>query len=180
MARLSKNPKYFLALIAAAIVFIALLAITVEISPKVEQGAGPSDNLTIVMTEGFSVYDGDTFHAYIDGVDERVRVTGVDTPEMASENASERAAAEQAKDYTKSLVDGKEVWLVMEAGHERDRYGRILAYVWLCEPPTTLEGMRAAVLDDTLNGQLLMSGHADVMSIEPNTTFVHEFESVVN
>ena len=48
-----------------------------------------------------SVYDGDTFTAYLPGYDkaERVRVRGIDTPEIRGKCPSEKAAAIKARDF---------------------------------------------------------------------------------
>jgi micrococcal nuclease len=129
--------------------------------------------LDIIRATAFDVYDGDTFHVMIDGTDEKVRVTGVDTPEIGSTDVSEAAAAVLARDFTADLVEGKTVYLVSEHSALRDQYGRFLAYVWLSRPPDTLEEARADVAN-TLNGKLLSGGYATTMTIEPNTTFADE------
>jgi micrococcal nuclease len=129
--------------------------------------------LDTVKTTAFDVYDGDTFHVMIDGNDEKVRVTGVDTPEIGSTDANEAKAAIVARDFTAGLVDGKTVYLVYERSAPRDQYGRFLAYVWLEKPPNTLASAKADI-GGTLNGRLLSGGYATTMIIEPNTTFAEE------
>lgn len=60
-----------------------------------------------------------------DGGEEKVRFIGVDTPESTTrvEPYGKEAAA-----YTKSRLNGKKVYLEPDVG-ERDKYGRLLAYV---------------------------------------------------
>jgi endonuclease YncB( thermonuclease family) len=82
-----------------------------------------------------NVYDGDTLTL----TDERrVRLLGVDTPEV-KEN---QPFAQEAKDYTKTAIlgdgnqrngqKGNDVWISFEPGQEsEDKYGRLLAYVWV-------------------------------------------------
>jgi uncharacterized surface anchored protein/endonuclease YncB( thermonuclease family) len=120
-------------------------------------------NGTVTVSE---VIDGDTLRVDDDGQVEKVRLIGVDTPEMDDERFSDEA--EQAKLYTQALVEGKDVWLETEAVNEYDRYGRTLGYIWLTEPPQEKTG---PFIDNTLNGRLVRDGFAEVMAIEPNTTY---------
>jgi endonuclease YncB( thermonuclease family) len=73
------------------------------------------------------VVDGDTIDVRLaSGRLERVRVLGIDTPELGTCWASQAAAA------TTRLAQGRQVTLVGDATQAtRDRYGRLLAYVWL-------------------------------------------------
>lgn len=79
---------------------------------------------------------------------ERVRLIGVDTPEVhvsgklyqdAQRSQTDvetiQALGKRASDFTKKIVQGERVWLSYDQanahlGH-RDRYGRLLAYVYL-------------------------------------------------
>lgn len=73
------------------------------------------------------VVDGDTVDVRLaSGKIERVRVIGIDTPERGD------CWASQATSATQRLAFGKRVALVGDATQDtRDRYGRLLAYVWL-------------------------------------------------
>ena len=72
-----------------------------------------------------NVYDGDTLTL----TDERrVRLLGIDTPEIKQK----QPFAEEAKDYTKSKCHKKEIWLTFE-GEKEDHYGRLLAFAWVEE-----------------------------------------------
>lgn len=72
-----------------------------------------------------NVYDGDTLTL----TDERrVRLLGIDTPEIKQK----QPFAEEAKEYTKSKCDKKDIWLTFE-GDKADRYGRLLAFAWVEE-----------------------------------------------
>jgi len=132
---------------------------------------------TIYKVVPFNIYDGDTFHAMVNGTDERVRVTGINAPEMDDPNYG--AEAIQAKDFTASLIDGKTVWLEVDKGAERDQYGRLLAYVWLVDP-TALSDKSKQVAENTLNGRLASEGYAKALTIKPNTTYADVFESLAN
>lgn len=73
------------------------------------------------------VADGDTLTVRFDnGEEETLRLLDVDTPETVHPNRPEECFGAQASDYTKGLM-GQRV-RVEEEG--RDRYGRLLSYVW--------------------------------------------------
>lgn len=73
------------------------------------------------------VYDGDTLQVRLEGGKrERVRLLGIDTPER--EECLYRRATESAR----ALTLGEQVTIVFdESQPERDRFGRLLAYVEL-------------------------------------------------
>jgi len=70
-----------------------------------------------------SVTDGDTLVVQRDGVEERVRLLGIDTPERGQCGYDEATAAMTA------LVGGADVTLVVGSSDDRDRYDRLLRYV---------------------------------------------------
>lgn len=73
------------------------------------------------------VLDGDTI-ALADG--RRVRLIGVDAPEVSHEGKKEACLAQESKEATERLVAGKEVRLVRDAS-EADAYGRLLRNVYV-------------------------------------------------
>jgi micrococcal nuclease len=106
--------------------------------------AAPADGPVAVA----SVVDGDTIEvAYDDGTTDRVRLLGVDTPEVggpttpaefegvpntSAGRACLRAVAEAASAHVETLLADTEVGLTLDdAADRRDRYGRLLAYVSL-------------------------------------------------
>ncbi|MCC7408678.1 MAG: thermonuclease family protein [Phycisphaeraceae bacterium] len=81
------------------------------------------------------VVDGDTLDVdQPDGKKDRTRIRlwGIDTPEMNfGKSEDPQPYAVEATTLTKSLADGRTVRLDLEASEIRDRYGRLLAYIWL-------------------------------------------------
>jgi micrococcal nuclease len=76
------------------------------------------------------VIDGDTVDVVIDGHDERVRLIGVDTPESVHPNVAPECFGAEASAYLRELLpEGTAVRLERDA-EARDRYGRLLAYVY--------------------------------------------------
>ena len=81
------------------------------------------------------IYDGDTI-TLSDGTHEiRVRLIGIDTPEMNEKNPILRNLANQAKDYLSSLILNQFIYLQLDHFNEKsmhlDKFGRLLAYVYL-------------------------------------------------
>ncbi|MSR59829.1 MAG: hypothetical protein EXS05_19695 [Planctomycetaceae bacterium] len=71
--------------------------------------------------------DGDTL-LLRDG--QRVRLLGVDTPETKREGTPVQPWGPEAHDFTQRMVEGKKVRLQFDQEHE-DKYGRVLAYVYI-------------------------------------------------
>jgi micrococcal nuclease len=65
----------------------------------------------------------------------RIRLWGVDCPETAHEKGRQDAYfGRQATDFVRQEVVGRRVRLELEPNHRsRDKYGRLLAYVYLAE-----------------------------------------------
>jgi micrococcal nuclease len=76
------------------------------------------------------VIDGDTIVVHIGGRDENVRILGIDTPETHKPNTPVECFGPEASDRMTALLPrGTTVRLVRDV-EARDRYGRLLAYVY--------------------------------------------------
>jgi endonuclease YncB( thermonuclease family) len=116
-----------------------------------------------------SVIDGDTIRVRFEsGLEERVRLIGVDTPE--STNQIEPFGRESAA-FTQRRIEGRAVFLETDVS-ERDRFGRLLAYVWLLQP---INDSEAEVRAKMFNAELLLQGYARIMSIAPNIKYADMF-----
>lgn len=116
------------------------------------------------------VVDGDTAQITLaGGEEEQVRFIGVDTPE--STRSKNNPSGKEAAAFTKKKLEGQQVWLELDA-EERDRYGRILAYIWLEQPANFSEEEIRAKL---FNAVLLLEGYAQVMTVPPNVNYVDFF-----
>jgi len=103
------------------------------------------------------VVDGDTIAVRVDGADERVRYIGVDTPETVKPNAPVECFGPAASALNRALVrTGERVTLRFDR-ELRDRYGRLLAYVYR---------ERDALF---VNARLVGAGAARTLPIAPNT-----------
>lgn len=78
------------------------------------------------------VVDGDTVELMLGGREEKVRLIGMDTPETVDPRTSVQCYGREASDRAKQLLTGQTVWFEDDASQDtRDRYGRLLGYVWL-------------------------------------------------
>lgn len=100
------------------------------------------------------VNDGDTI-VINDG--NHVRYIGINAPEIAHDNHKAEAFGYAAKKYNQSLVRSKRVRLELD-NEKHDRYGRLLAYVFL------LEGT-------FVNQKMIEKGYAYVLHRSPNVKY---------
>jgi Micrococcal nuclease (thermonuclease) homologs len=76
--------------------------------------------------------DGDTITVDMNGKHETVRMIGVDTPETHHPNRPVQCYGPAASAYTKNLIGNQKVRLEADPTNQnRDRYGRLLRYVYL-------------------------------------------------
>lgn len=76
------------------------------------------------------VVDGDTIKVDVDGVEETVRLIGMNTPETVDPRRPVECFGKEASLKAQELLDGQLVRLQTEASQgERDKYHRLLAYV---------------------------------------------------
>jgi micrococcal nuclease len=98
--------------------------------------------------------DGDTIDVrFANGRVERIRILGADTPETKDPRRPVQCFGPEASAYTHERLTGRRVTLETDA-EPRDKYGRLLAYVYV-------DGIR---YDD----ELLRLGYARLLIIPPN------------
>ncbi len=96
------------------------------------------------------VVDGDTI---LLANDERVRYIGINTPETKHPHKPVERFGKEAYEFNKRLVEKK--WVRLEFDIEkRDKYGRLLAYVYL--------------EDIFVNAKLVEEGYAQIYTFPPN------------
>ena len=113
-----------------------------------------------------SVTDGDTIRVQLpSGVTERVRLIGIDTPETVHPSRPVGCYGPEASDFTKGLLPiGTLVQLELDV-QQRDRYGRLLAYVWIAE--------------QNVNVEIAAQGYALQLTIPPNVRYVDPIRDAV-
>jgi micrococcal nuclease len=117
------------------------------------------------------VVDGDTLQLESG---EKVRLIGIDTPEMHESNKLHRDARQSGQDlkaiialgreayaFTEKLAEGKRVKLEFDA-EKYDKYNRLLAYVYLTD------GI-------FINAKIVEEGYASLLTIPPNVRYADLF-----
>jgi len=117
------------------------------------------------------VIDGDTLQLE---TGERVRLIGIDTPELHESNKlykdskksgqdilTIKKLGQRAYEFTKNLVEGKRVSLEFDV-EKHDVYGRTLAYVYLKN-------------GTFVNAEIVKQGYASLMTFPPNVKYADLF-----
>lgn len=85
-----------------------------------------------VMGRVKDVVDGDTLKVELGSQTETIRVIGIDTPETVHPTKPVECFGREASDKAKNILNGTTVTVVKDSSQgERDKYGRLLAYVIL-------------------------------------------------
>ena len=128
-----------------------------------EGGAGGGPAAAPVTVEVDRVVDGDTARVFYRGRSEYVRYIGIDTPESVMPDSPVECFGEEASRFNEKLLgDGR---ARLEFGPEqRDRFGRLLAYVY--------------VRDVMLNAELLAGGYAETLAVPPNDAESGRFQRI--
>jgi len=127
-----------------------------------ESTAPPGERFDVV-----SVVDGDTIKVAYNGTTESVRLILVDTPETKDPNSPVMCYGAEATAFTEDMIRraGGAVYLETDVS-ERDRYDRLLRYVWLVQDDG---GTRM------LNFELIAGGYAQVATFPPDVRYVDMF-----
>ncbi|MEZ5377741.1 MAG: thermonuclease family protein [Acidimicrobiales bacterium] len=110
-----------------------------------------------------AIVDGDTLDLDIEGVTERVRLLGIDTPESVSSTTPDQCFGHEATEALRGLLP-IETQVDLERDLEaRDRYGRLLLYLH-----RSSDGL-------FVNEWLLDGGFANAVSYAPNDRLAARF-----
>ena len=139
---------------------------------QTEPAAGQGNSLVprVERATVVRVVDGDTARFLLpDGTEEPVRFIGIDTPESTRQKEPWGA---EAAEFTRTLLPrGAVVYLEYDV-ELRDRYDRLLAYVWLERPESAHSG---EVRFKMANAQIVLAGCATPLTIQPNSRYADLF-----
>lgn len=173
------KPTILLFALLAAIIVLALpVARSLDRLQGQSRSVNPAPSSEQSRAQAFfrveHAVDGDTLKL---NNGERVRLIGVDTPETHENPKLLRDAKKsgedvqtilqmgrEAHDFTRKIAEGQEVRLEFDV-QSRDRYGRLLAYVYLSD-------------GTFLNEEIIRSGYAYPMTIPPNVRHAQNFRSL--
>ena len=114
------------------------------------------------------VVDGDTIRISCNGTNTRVRLVGINAPESVKEDAPVECGGPEASTYLHSLLDGQQVFLSGDpAQGVRDKYDRLLAYVWTTDGTLT-------------NRSILEQGHAEATGYGKPFAYSDDFSTTAN
>jgi len=102
------------------------------------------------------VVDGDTINVVLqDGSKRRVRLVGIDTPEVRHGRwGRDEPGGQEAREFVKNLCKDRTVYLDVDDERSTDKYGRMLAVVYVGQK--------------NVNAELLRKGHATIFYIPPS------------
>ena len=145
---------------------LAALALLVALAGCGAAAPSPGPTAASVAVDGRAtlvrVVDGDTIVVSVAGRDERVRLIGIDTPESAKPGSPVECFGKEASGHLASLLPkGTAVRLVGDV-EQRDRYGRLLAYVY-----RDSDGL-------FVNAVMARDGFAEPLTIPPNVAHTAE------
>ena len=112
------------------------------------------------------IFDGDTIVLGIDGVEERVRFIGMDTPEIAHREKPAEYFANEATEHLKQILSKHKITKLEYDVIKRDKYGRLLAYLFLDN-------------GEMLNEKMVKDGYAYLLTIPPNVKYNERFQSAI-
>jgi micrococcal nuclease len=142
------------------VLFVTMLSAscaTASTSRRAQPADGSSGGARISVTK---VTDGDTIHVTFQGHDERVRLIGIDTPEVPWYGGEGDCFGEEAGLFARRRLSGRSVRLGFDVDR-RDRYGRLLVYLYLG--------------DELFNLTLVQLGYARADPVPPDTRLAPEF-----
>jgi micrococcal nuclease len=122
----------------------------------------PASGATLIDATFVRIVDGDTIIVRIGGRDERVRLIGINTPELNKPDGPVECYATEASNQTQALIGVADGHIQLERDvSETDQYGRLLRYVWLVMP----EGKQL------LNEELVEGGYARAIAYRPDVKY---------
>jgi micrococcal nuclease len=140
--------------------------------PESKPSILPQSNLTVKV---LSVVDGDTLKISYKGQKESIRLIGIDTPESRVNKKTKKDAKRSGQDieaiiamgkrataYVESLVKQGDLVTIEFDVQERDKYKRLLGYVYLPN-------------GKMLNEEIVKAGYANVMTIPPDVKYKDRF-----
>lgn len=133
----------------------------------IEMLRDPRDTESGNSPEVVKVVDGDTIEVRAGGRTEKVRLLGIDTPETKDPRKPVQCFGAEASRHTAELLPvGTAVRLERDV-EERDRYDRLLAYVYRVS-----DGL-------FVNLELARGGYADLLTYPPNVAHTADLQAGV-
>lgn len=117
-----------------------------------------------------SIIDGDTIEVKIGDDVYKLRLIGINTPEINHPDKGVEFFGKEASEFTKEILENKEIYLEKDLS-EVDKYQRILRYVWLNLPKNPEKPSFEELRDQSLNGILVRDGYANAVTVPPDVKY---------
>lgn len=106
--------------------------LTQELHQSIQQIEQKQTSSERVSVDFVRHVDGDTSVFLVNGKEQKVRYLLIDTPETVKPNPPVQPFGKEASNRTKTLLsNAKEIQLEFDESNKTDRYGRLLAYVFV-------------------------------------------------
>ena len=144
---------------------VLILAAAVLLGACGDGSIGAPGDAVEANAEVVRAVDGDTLVVRADGVEERVRLIGINTPESVKPGTPVMCFGKEASKHLGDMLsEGTAIRLVRDV-EARDRYDRLLAYVYRASDGTFV------------NLAMVTDGYADQYTFPPNVAHVDEFRT---
>lgn len=138
----------------SVIFFMVVMVIYIAQEKKSFLGARQDGDAIQVVV----VHDGDTVSVTINGKQEKVRLIGIDAPEIG-----QKPWGQESKRHLESILKNTSQKVRMEFDVEKtDQHGRILAYLWTADK-------------SLINLMMVKNGYAMLYTVPPNVKYAEEF-----
>jgi micrococcal nuclease len=139
----------------------------------------PTENSKIINVPLVKVVDGDTIKVNYNGKTEEVRFLLIDTPETHHPSKPVQPFGPEAETYVKQLFTGQ-MTVDLELGEGRDKYDRLLAYVYLHTCPAVADLKKLCETEGKSVAKMeLANGLARVAYVyEPNTKYLDDYRKI--
>lgn len=150
--------------------FLILMALVLAVlfGTQTKDTAGPNQSAGDVFSRTYtvqSVIDGDTLIIKTEDGEEKVRLIGIDTPEVDPNKGGPECYGKEATKRTTELAYGQNVKIETDSSQgNRDKYDRLLAYVRLSD-------------DSILNETLIKEGYAREYTFNQPYRYQREFKA---
>ena len=145
-------------ILVISVILILILAVKAHLI--INSALSGEENTDNYSANVIRINDGDTVTAIVNNRKEKIRLLGIDAPELGQKPWGKRAEA-----YLEKLVDSSSWKVVIEYDVEkRDRFDRLLVYLWMQDGRMVNEAM-------------VRDGYALLYTFPPNVKYVEELKS---
>lgn len=168
----SLSPKKIIILLVALLLIVILIFSC--FSPKKNGAQVLPDSDVFTEATVTKIVDGDTFWVEWEGGSDKVRLIGINAPEI-DQFATTKTDGDYSLDYINSLIKVDQIVYLQTDVSDDDQYNRLLRYVWLEEPED--KDNEEEIKDKMLNALILLNGYAQAVEYPPDIKYTESFST---